>query len=250
VYDGGVPDYRLPPSMREDSRLLDAIHESIVGSNDFAGDVELPGTTGGQRAVVALQLVDALVGDGGFEAVTESRRDLLEAAREASEVVGAPEHRSLLESRDTEQWLSLEGLLRDRLLAYVGSNEEEFFVDSDEAAATAARVRAHFDRWDEWYERTVEEIKRQSAAQEWLVDRFGDRGVYTEDSTVLLLRPDDMRQALEAAADAGYQARELVFLADVDGRANWETIEADPSSDLDAGIARHAAAWVGVVLDE
>jgi hypothetical protein len=141
-------DYRLPPSMRSDPRLLDAIHESIVGADEFAGEVEVAGSTGGQRAVVALQLVDALIANGGFEAVTETERDLLGAADEASEVVGAAEHRSLLESRDTEQWLALQGLLQDRLLAYVESHEHEFFIDSDEAAVTAERVKATFAAHD------------------------------------------------------------------------------------------------------
>jgi hypothetical protein len=86
-------DFRLPRSMRSDPGLLDAIHETIVGSDEFAGTPEIAGTTRGQRAVVALLLVDALVANGGFETVTD--RGLLRDAREALEVVGAPEHRSL-----------------------------------------------------------------------------------------------------------------------------------------------------------
>ena len=144
--------------------------------------------------MVTLQLVDALVSNGGFEAMTD--RDLLRAAREASEIVAAPEHRALLESGDTEQWLALQGLLHDRLRAYVESHEREFFIDSDEAATTAGRVKATFAAQDAWLTRTIEEIDREVSTQEWLVQRFADRGIYSQASELLLLRPADMRQAL------------------------------------------------------
>jgi hypothetical protein len=232
--------------MRSDPGLLDAIHESIVASPEFTGDVEVAGSTRGQRAVVTLQLVDALVGNRGFEAMTD--RDLLRAAREASEIVAAPEHRALLERGDTEQWLALQGLLHDRLRAYVESHEREFFIDSDEAATTAGRVKATFAAQDAWLTRTIEEIDREVSTQEWLVQRFADRGIYPQASELLLLRPDDMRQALEAATDAGYQPSELAFYEDVDAPPKWETISTDPVSVLDTGVARHAAAWVAVEL--
>jgi hypothetical protein len=57
-----------------------------------------------------------------------------------------------------------------------------------------------------------------------------------------------MRQALEAATDAGYQPSELAFYEDVDAPPKWETISTDPVSVLDTGVARHAAAWVAVEL--
>lgn len=234
--------------MKDDPRLLDAIHEAIVGSDEFTGDVEVAGSTPGQRAVLVLQLVDALVGNGGFEAVTETSRSLLPAAREASEVVGAPEHRSLLESRDTDQWLALEGLLHDRIRAYVASHEDEFFVESDEAAKNAVRVKAMFAADDEWRTRVSEEIDRAVAGQDWLVQRFGDRGIYSETSALLLLRPDDMRQAFRAATDAGYHPQELAFFADADAPARWARIEDDPVAALDAGVARYGTTWVAVEL--
>jgi hypothetical protein len=223
-----------------------AIHESIVGSDEFTRDVEVAGSTRGQRAVVALQLVDALVGNGGFEAVTYP--DLLRAALEASEVVGAPEHRSLLESRDTEQRLVLQGLLHDRLRTYVEAHEHEFFIDSEEAAATADRLKATFADQDEWLTRAIEDVDRADSGQEWLVQHFGDRGIYSETSALLLLRPEDMRQALKAATDTKYQPHELAFYAHFDAPPKWEKIESDPVNALDAGVALHAPCWVAVEL--
>jgi hypothetical protein len=196
--------------------------------------------------VVALQLIDALIRNGGFEAVTD--RDLLRTAIEASELVGAPEHRSLLESRDTEGWFALEGLLSDRLRAYVESHEQQFFVDTEEGLAVAVRIEAKFAEQDEWLRRTIPEVNREVVAQEWLVQRFGNRGIYSETSALLLLRPDDMCEALTAASDHGYEPHGFAFFAKIDAPPSWETIESDPVSALKAGVARLAPAWVAVEL--
>jgi hypothetical protein len=208
-----------------DRRGLDAIYEAIIGSSEFGGSVDLPGTTRGQRAVVALLLVDALVANGGFELADV---DLLRFAREASELVGAREHRALLDSRDGERWLALEAALRERLAAYVESHKDEFFTESGEARATWERVKARFTAEGEWLARTIAEVDRDVAGQEWLLHRFGDRGTYSETSALLLLRPDEMREAIQAATEAGYQPREFAFYADAEGSPEFEPIDADP----------------------
>jgi hypothetical protein len=128
----------------------------------------------------------------------------------------------------------------------VESHGHEFFIDSDETAATAGRVKATFAAEDKWIARTIEEIDRASSAQEWLVERFGDRGTYSQTSELLLLQPDDMRQAIKTAKEAGYQPHDFAFFAHVDTAPKWETIETDPFSALENGVARHAAAWVAV----
>jgi hypothetical protein len=43
---------------------------------------------------------------------------------------------------------------------YVESHERVFFIDSDEAATTAGRVKATFAAQDAWLTRTIEEIDR------------------------------------------------------------------------------------------
>jgi hypothetical protein len=239
-------DYRLPAAAWTDGRGLDSVFEAIIGSSEFRGGVDLPGTTRGQRAVVALLLVDALVGNGGFEEFADV--DLLQSAREASELVDAYEHRALLDSRDGERWYAREAALRERLTAYVESHKDEFFTESDEARATWERVKATFTAESEWLARTVAEIDRDVAGQEWLLHRFGDRGTYSETSALLLLRPDDMREAIQAATAAGLQPREFAFYAEVEASPEFEPIDADPLDVLGAGLARHAAEWVAVEL--
>jgi hypothetical protein len=174
--------------------------------------------------------------------------DLLQSASEASELVGAREHRALLDSRDGERWLALESALRERLTAYVESHKDEFFTESREARATWERVKATLTAEGEWLARTAAEVDRDVAGQEWLVDRFGDRGTYSETSALLLLRPDDMREAIHAATEAGYQPREFAFYAEAEASPEFEPVDADPLIVLDAGIARHAADWVAVEL--
>ncbi|HUQ21602.1 MAG TPA: hypothetical protein VM049_01150 [Gaiellaceae bacterium] len=171
----------------------------------------------------------------------------MQAARDAAERLGALEHRRLLDTGGDSKWYALDDLLEQRLKAYVEAHPDDFFAESAAARANEARVRAKLADDAIWLVETQADIDREIEAQEWLVDQFGARGRYSQESEWLLLRPEAMREALGAVASAGYAPRELIFLDEDQVIIETVDVEREPEIELQAGVERHEPAWVAVI---